>query len=128
MTPRLLSADPSSVVIEVIQNALGDVPVGYDMPSGRRKLFLTLAAGAQPTVATQRWTLTVSAYSHSESGILDHSNAQGLWRKAVQAMFDHRHAAPLCDAAIQSGPMDNHDANLGVDYVYGALLLTVACI
>lgn len=128
MSMRLLTADPSAIVIATIQSALDGVPVGYDMPPGNRKLFLTLGAGAQPTAATQRWTLTISAYSHDDAGVTDHTDAQQLWRLAAQAMLDHRLDWPLCDAAIQSGPMDNHDANLGVDYVYGALLLTVACI
>ncbi len=128
MTLRLLSADPSFVVLDAIQTAVGDVPVGYDMPAGGRKLFLTMSAGAQPTVATQRWTLTISAYSNTESGVLDHADAQALWHKAAQAVLDHRHDGPVCDAAVQSGPMGNHDASLDVDYVYGALMLTVACI
>ncbi|MCR1995730.1 hypothetical protein [Bifidobacterium animalis] len=127
MTLRLLSADPSAVVLDAIQTAMGDVPAGYDMPPGGRKLFLTLSAGAQPTAATQRWTLTISAYSHTESGIMAHADAQALWRKAVLAVIEHRYDEPLCDAAIQSGPMENHDAKLGVDYVYGALMLTIAC-
>lgn len=125
MSVRLLGMDPSPLVLEVIREAVEDVPVGYDMPDGDRKVWLTLSAGAYPTPVTQRWTLTVSVYDASPSGVLDHMSAQSTWMAAARAVLHDRHVHPLCDAEVQSGPLVNHDADLDVDYVYGALMLTV---
>lgn len=73
---------------------------------------------------TQRWTLTVSAYSTTPAGILDHTDAQSMWLMATRALLDARRRHPLCDAEVQAGPMTTHDTTLGADYVYGSLLLT----
>lgn len=124
MTARLLGVDPSTRILSTLQDALPGVPVGFDMPAGARKLFLTLSAGAYTTPVTQRWTLTVSAYSTTPAGILDHTDAQSMWLTAARALLDARRRHPLCDAEVQAGPMTTHDTTLGADYVYGSLLLT----
>ncbi|MEE1295704.1 MAG: hypothetical protein UHD09_02375 [Bifidobacterium sp.] len=121
----LLGQDPSAKIIAIAQDAVPGVPVGYDMPTGSRKLFLTLSAGAPVTPVAQRWTLTISAYS-STAGILDHADADSMWRALVRALLARRHEWPLIDADLQAGPMTTHDTQSDVDYVYGAVMLTVA--
>ena len=127
MSLGLLSADPSALVYDTISTTVPDIPIGYDMPPGDVKLYLTLSAGAQPTMLTQIWTLTLSAYASDGHGVHDHATAQSVWAKAVRAMLAARHTRPLCDVQVQSGPMTNHDTRLDIDYVYGALMLTVTC-
>lgn len=121
----LLGQDPSAKILAIAQDAVPGVPIGFDMPAGNRKLFLTLSAGAPVTPVSQRWTLTISAYS-STAGILDHADADGMWRALVRALLARRHEAPLVDADLQAGPMTTHDTRSDVDYVYGAVMLTVA--
>lgn len=125
MSVGLLPADPSVVVLDAVKDALPSVPVGYDMPAGSRKVLLTLDGGAPMTAVSQHWTLTVSSYC-CEQGAFDHARADDMWRNAVRSLLAHRRDDPLIDVDLQSGPIVNHDADLDVDYVYGALMLTVA--
>ncbi len=127
MSLGLLSADPSAVIFDTITAQLPGIQIGYDMPPGDVKLFLTLSAGAPPTMLTQRWTLTLSAYASNGHGVHDHAKAQSIWADAARAVLAARHRFPLCDAQVQSGPIVNHDARLDIDYVYGSIILTVAC-
>lgn len=124
MTPRLLGIDPSARILAALRNVLPDVPIGFDMPTGARRLFLTLAAGAYPTPVTQRWTLTMSAYSITPASILDHTDAQSMWLTAARALLAARRRHPLCDVEVQAGPITTHDTTLDTDYVYGSLMLT----
>lgn len=124
MTPRLLGIDPSARILAALRPVLPDVPIGFDMPTGARRLFLTLVAGAYPTPVTQRWTLTMSAYSTTPASILDHTDAQSMWLTAARALLAARRRHPLCDVEVQAGPITTHDTTLDTDYVYGSLMLT----
>lgn len=129
MTPRLIGEDPSKRILALVTAAIGPVPAGYDMPPADtqgRRVFLTLSAGAMRTLASQRFTLTLSAYAHHPQGPCDHAQAVSLWRRGVDAILAGRTLYPLVDAQVQSGPIDAHDGALDVDYVYGAVLLDVA--
>lgn len=129
MTPRLIGEDPSKRILALVAAAIGPVPAGYDMPPADaqgRRVFLTLSSGAMRTLASQRFTLTLSAYAHHPRGHCDHAQAVSLWRRGVEAILAGRTLHPLIDAQVQSGPIDAHDGALDVDYVYGAVLLDVA--
>lgn len=121
----LIGVDPAPLLLRLVHEAVPGVPVGFDMPAGQRKLFLTLSAGAPVTSVSQAWTMTVSSYS-TRSGILDHADADSNWRAVVRRILAHRHDPPLIDADLQAGPMATHDTTLNVDYLYGAVALTVA--
>lgn len=127
MTPSLLGVDPSDMLFALIDAALPGAVVGWDMPAGDGpKCLLTLSPGACPTPVTQRMTMTLSCYAPQPDGSCDWPTAAGMFTTAVRALLSQRRTWPLVDASIQSGPIRQHDGRLGVDYAYGAVLLTVA--
>ncbi|NEG90655.1 hypothetical protein [Bifidobacterium aerophilum] len=127
MTPALIGIDPSDMLLGLLSEALPDASVGWDMPEGPGpKCMPTLSPGSSTTPVTQRMTLTLSCYAPQADGSCDWPEAARMFTKAVRAVLAGRKRHPLVDAALQAGPVRQHDARLDVDYAYGAVLLTVA--
>lgn len=127
MTPSFPGADPSDMLFRLLSAALPGVDVGWDMPSGDGpKCLIILSPGACPTPVTQHMTVSLSCYATQPDGSCDWVAAAGMFSDGVRALLSHRKTWPLVDAAIQSGPIRRHDGQLGIDYAYGEVLLTVA--
>ncbi|KAA8828316.1 hypothetical protein [Bifidobacterium tissieri] len=126
MTPSLIGVDPSDMILDGLADAFPGIAFGWDMPAGqRRKTFLTLDPGSMPTPVSQYMTLTLSCYAPQADGTADMQAASGMFRDCARWLIARRTTGPLIDASLQSGPVDAHDTRLGVDYAYGAILLTV---
>ncbi|OXN01656.1 hypothetical protein [Bifidobacterium vansinderenii] len=127
MTPALTGVDPSDMILDGLSGALPGIRFGWDMPDGlQAKTLLTLDPGAMPTPASQYMTLTFSCYAFQADGTADTPTAMRMFRQCARWLLAHRKTGPLVDASLQAGPTINHDTRLGVDYAYGAVLLTVA--
>ncbi|RSX53026.1 hypothetical protein [Bifidobacterium samirii] len=127
MTPSLIGIDPSDMIADLLTAGLPHAAVGWDMPpGGGPRVFLTLSPGAMPTPVTQRMTLTLSCYASQPDGSCDWRTARTLFADAVRRLLAACRTYPIVDAAVQSGPIRQHDTALHTDYAYGAVLLTVA--
>lgn len=125
MEPRLTGVDPGGMIFDLLVQSDQSTEFGWDMPTaGGRRCFLTLSAGSNPTPVSQRWTLTLSCYAPQTDGSCDWPQASRMYAECVRRILANRKRWPLIDAERQSGPIRQHDAKLGVDYAYGAILLT----
>lgn len=128
MSLDLIGADPSRLILDGLTRTLPEATVGWDMPAtaGKPRVRLALDRASHPTPVSQYMRLRVSAYASQADGVTcDWAKALDLSERACRWILANRHARPLIDASVESGPLQTHDDALRQDLAYTVILLTV---